>query len=74
MQTRSKQECYDSIAKSTYQGIKWNFDFSSYMAIHQQAHQDLIHLGEPIPENKKERDFLLGITDPQCNNIMLLYS
>jgi hypothetical protein len=44
------------------------------MAIHQQAHQDLIHLGEPIPENKKERDFLLGITDPQCNNIMLLYS
>jgi hypothetical protein len=71
MQTRSKQECYDSIAKATYQGPKRNFDFSSYVAIHQQAHQDLIRLGEPIPENKKVRDFLHGITDPQCNNIKL---
>lgn len=71
MQTRSKQECYDSIAKATYQGPKRTFDFSSYVAIHQQAHQDLTRLGEPIPENKKVRDFLQGITDPQCQNIKL---
>jgi hypothetical protein len=43
MQMRSKQQCYDSIAKATYQGARHNFDFSSYVAIHQQAHQDLAH-------------------------------
>jgi hypothetical protein len=71
MKTRSKQECYDAIAKATYQGTKRNFDFSTYVAVHQQAHQDLIRLGEPIPENKKVRDFLQGIIDPQCTNIKL---
>ena len=71
MQTRSKQECYDAISKANYQGTKRNFNFSTYVAIHQQAHQDLIRLGEPVPENKKVRDFLQGITDPQCSNIKL---
>jgi len=67
----SKQQCYDAIAKANYQGARRNFDFSSYVAIHQQAHQDLARLGEPIPENKKVRDFLHGITDSQCSNIKL---
>jgi hypothetical protein len=71
MQMRSKQQCYDAIAKASYQGARRNFDFSSYVAIHQQAHQDLERLGEPIPENKKVRDFLHGITDSQCSNIKL---
>jgi hypothetical protein len=71
MQTRSKQECYDAISKANYQGTKRNFNFSAYVAIHQQAHQNLIRLGEPVPENKKVRDFLQGITDPQCSNIKL---
>jgi hypothetical protein len=71
MQTCSKQECYEAIAQASYQGVKRNFDFSSYMAIHQQAHQDLVCLGEPVPENKKGRDFLHGITDPQCGSIKL---
>ncbi len=31
----------------------------------------MIRLGEPIPENKKVRDFLHGIYDPQCSNIKL---
>jgi hypothetical protein len=44
---------------------------SSYVAIHQQAHQDLERLGEPMPENKKVQDFLQGITDSQCSNIKL---
>jgi hypothetical protein len=66
MQTRSKQECYDSIAKAHYQGPRRNFDFNSYVHVHQQAHQDLQRLSEPIPENKKVQDFLLGITGPQC--------
>jgi hypothetical protein len=71
MQTRSKQECFEAIAKATYQGARRNFDFNAYVTIHQKAHQDLIRLGEPIPENKKVRDFLQGITDPQCNSIKL---
>jgi hypothetical protein len=69
--TRNKQECYDAIAKANYQGPKRNFDFNTYMSIHQHAHQDLIRLGEPIPENKKVWDFLNGIPDLQCANIKL---
>jgi hypothetical protein len=71
MQTRSKQECYDAIAKAVYKGNTRTFDFNTYVTIHQQAHQDLMRLLEPVPENKKVRDFLNGITDPQCPNIKL---
>jgi hypothetical protein len=62
---RNKQECYDAIAKASYQGPKRNFDFNFYVTIHQQAHHDLIRLGELIPENKKVHNFLNGITDHQ---------
>jgi len=65
IQTRSKQEC---ITKASYQGAKQNINFGTYVAIHQQAHQDLVRLGEPVPKNKKVRDFLQSITDPQCNS------
>jgi hypothetical protein len=64
--TKKKQECYDAIIWANYQGPKHNFDFNTYESIHH-----LIRLGEPIPENKKVRDFLNGITDPQCANIKL---
>jgi hypothetical protein len=53
MQTWSKHKCYDAIAKASYQGTKSNSGLSSYVAIHREAHQDLIHLGESISENKK---------------------
>ena len=39
--------------------------------LHQQAYQDLMRLQEPIPENKKVRDFLHEIMDPQCAAIKL---
>jgi hypothetical protein len=71
MKTRTKQECYDSISKAIYKGNTRTFNFTTYVSIHQQAHQDLIHLYEPVPENKKVRDFLHAITDPQCANIKL---
>jgi len=71
MQTHSKRECYEAITKAAYQGAQRNFDFISYVTIHQRAHQDLIRLGEPIPENKKVQDFLQGITNPQCSSIKL---
>jgi hypothetical protein len=71
MRTRSKQECYDAISKATYRGPCRNYDFNTYVHTHQQAHQELIRLGEPISKNKKVRDFLQGITDPQCTTIKL---
>jgi hypothetical protein len=70
MHTCSKQECYDAVAKATYQGVKCNFNFGTYVSIHQNAHQGLIRIGESVPE-KKVRDFLHGITDPQCSNVKL---
>jgi hypothetical protein len=66
---RGKQECYDAISKASYLGPRRIFDFSTYVTIHQQAHQDLERLGEPI--HKKVWDFLAGINDPQCSNIKL---
>ena len=71
MQTRSKQQCYEAIAKAMYKGHSRTFDFTAYVTIHQKAHQDLTRLGEPVPENKKVQDLLNGITDPQCANIKL---
>jgi hypothetical protein len=65
MQMRTKQECYQAITKANYQGPRRNNDFNTYVAVHQQAHQDMLQLNEPIPENKKVRDFLAGITDPR---------
>jgi PAS domain-containing protein len=59
------------IAKAVYKGIVRGFDFTSYVMIHQQAHQDLTRLGRPVPEGKKIRDFLNGITDPQFISIKL---
>jgi len=58
-------------SKAICKGYSRNFDFTAYVTIHQQAHQDLTRLGKPVPKNKKVRDFLNGITDPQCMNIKL---
>ncbi len=57
MQTWTKQECYQAITKAYYQGARRNYDFSTYVAAYQQAHQDLLHLNEPNPKHKKGRDF-----------------
>mmetsp|Transcript_24287 Transcript_24287/g.34812 ORF Transcript_24287/g.34812 Transcript_24287/m.34812 type:complete len:264 (-) Transcript_24287:4728-5519(-) len=53
MQTRSKQEAYNSISAAVYAGPRRGFDITTYTTIHQQAHQDLFRFGEPVPENKK---------------------
>lgn len=69
VKAHTKQESYQAIAKANYQGPRRNYNFSTYVAVHQQAHQDLLHLEEPIPENKKVQDFLAGITYPECDSI-----
>jgi len=71
MQMCSKQEYYDAFSNTIDQGVKCNIKFSAYIVIHQQAHQDFIQLGGTIPENKNVRDFLQGITDPECSKIKL---
>jgi hypothetical protein len=51
MQIRTKQECYQAIARANYQGPQRNYDFNTSVSTHQEAHQDLVRLGEPIIEN-----------------------
>jgi len=61
-QIRLKAEAYMSICRAEYKGAK-NFSYELYRRIHTQAHSDLARFGEPVPEVKKVKDFLDGITD-----------
>jgi hypothetical protein len=58
-----KTAAYASIKRAEYKGAK-NFDFDLYKRIHTQAHADLKRYGKPVPEMKKVKDFLDGITEP----------
>lgn len=58
-----KNKAYASIASSNYRGIRKQFTFAQYVAIHQAAHNKLDDCNEPIPETKKVSDFLAGIAD-----------
>ena len=58
-----KNKAYASIASSNYRGIRKQFTFANYVAIHQAAHNELEDCNEPIPETKKASDFLAGISD-----------
>ncbi len=68
MQVRTKQQCYDSIAKANYQGPRRGFDFSSYVAIHQQAHQDLSRLENPSQKIKRLGIFYM---ESQIPNVVI---
>jgi hypothetical protein len=61
-QIRLKTAAYASIKRAEYKGHK-NFDFDLNKKIHTQAHADLKRYGEPVPETKKVKDFLDGITE-----------
>jgi hypothetical protein len=71
MKARQKTSAYASIQKANFQGPRRNFEFSSYVTIHQKAQETLARYGEPVPELKKVRDFLDGISDPRCSAIKL---
>lgn len=58
-----KSKAYASIATSSYRGIRKQFTFAQYVAIHQAAHNELEDCDEAIPETKKVSDFLAGISD-----------
>jgi hypothetical protein len=61
-QIHLKNAAYSSIKRAEYKGAK-NFDFDLYKKIHTQAHSDLKRYGGPVPETKKVKDFLDGITE-----------
>ena len=44
---------------------KGKFSFDQYVGRHQQAHNELLFLEEPVAETKKVTDFLAGIRDPK---------
>jgi len=71
MKNLLKSSAYKMIQRANYQGPRRNFEFSNYVTIHQRAHEHLARFGEPVPELKKVRDFLDGITDPRCQAIKL---
>ena len=67
IQTR-KAMAYAKIAAARYSGQKKQFTFDNYVEMHQDAHNTLMDLNEPVPETKKVTDFLSGITDPRLSN------
>ena len=67
-QIRMKTSAYASIKRAEYKGAK-NFDFDLYKRIHTQAHADLKRYGEPVPEMKKVKDVLDGITEPSLQPV-----
>lgn len=67
VQTR-KAMAYAKIAAARFSGQKRNFTFDNYVEQHQDGHNTLADLDEPVPETKKVTDFLSGITDPRLNN------
>jgi hypothetical protein len=52
-----------------YSGWTRRFSFDDYIAVYQQAFNELTYLGEVISETKKVNDFLSNITDPKFDTI-----
>jgi hypothetical protein len=56
-----KAKAYGLISGARYRGDGRNFNFANYIQIHQNGHNELLELEEPVPETKKVQDFLAGI-------------
>ena len=59
-----KAKAYAMIATAVFTG-KGKYSFDQYVGRHQQAHNELLFLEEPVAETKKVTDFLAGIRDPK---------
>ena len=64
---RTKEEAYASIASATYERETRNWGYEKYVTIHADAHRILEEAGEPVPAQKKVRDFLEGI---KCHELI----
>jgi hypothetical protein len=63
-----KASAYAKIATARYSGHKKAFTFDNYVEIHQNTHNTMADVDEPVPETKKVTDFLTGITDSRLSN------
>ena len=64
MKIMRKAAAYASIINAAFQGNRRGYTFANYVTIHQEAHNELLDLDEPVAESKKVTDFLAGIQDP----------
>lgn len=60
-----KVKAYNLINKARYQGERKSYNFAKYVLAHQEGYNDIVDAdpAEMIPEPKRVRDFLNGITD-----------
>jgi hypothetical protein len=58
-----KQEARNTIKAAVYTG-KGSFTHQAYSDIHARAHEELEHLGEPVPGSQMVTDYLAGIKCP----------
>jgi hypothetical protein len=47
-----KAKAYASITSAVYRGMRRGFTFANYMTLHQEAHNELVDLKEPVSETK----------------------
>jgi len=59
-----KAKAYAMLTTAIFTG-KGKFSFDQYVGRHQQAHNELLFMEEPVAETKKVTDFLAGIRDPK---------
>jgi hypothetical protein len=59
-----KAAAYASIASAVFNGNRRGYTFANYVTVHQEAHNELFDLEEPVAESKKVTDFLTSIKDP----------
>jgi hypothetical protein len=70
---RRKTIAYQKL-KTKFTGFSRKFTFDDYIAVYQKAFNELLYLGEPVPETKKVSDFLSNITDNQFKMIKTVVS
>jgi hypothetical protein len=58
--TVKKKRAYEQLANAHFSG-RGAFTLEKYVSVHQDSHNKLATVGEPVPETKKVNDFLLGI-------------
>ena len=59
-----KNQAYASLKGAAYHGPCKAYTYQQYVALHQDAHNELEDCNEAVPETKKVADFLAGISCP----------
>ena len=59
-----KNQAYASLKGAAYHGPRKAYTYQQYVALHQDAHNELEDCNEAVPETKKVADFLAGISCP----------